>query len=330
MRAAARQQLHLLPELGARGLADHELLAHPAPVLVDHQRLGRLQASPIAGQDGVADRGGAHQPGAPRQQRARRQPQEIEHERHLGGLVEIVDAPHQPALGVAPGAEILQVDVADREHGGRIGQLGTAREHRLRQAQVDRAQEAERAVAHDWVLGLEIGFDEGVAEPFGEPAFVVAHRATDARHDTGATPGGGSNAVTGGASALRSTCTSTVWATDDCPSFELPPSLVTRLGLPCLSSVPGRPGSSGSYHAPVAICTTPGRRWSTIRTPARNAPRSLNTRTTSPSVRPRAAASARVISSGSRPATLAARLSRAGSSWLCSRTTGWLDSRCSG
>ena len=50
----------------------------------------------------------------------------------------------------------------------------------------------------------------------------------------------------------------------------------------------GRRGSTGSYQAPVDSCTTPGRTSSLTTAPARQAPRSLKTRTTSPSVNRRA------------------------------------------
>src|SRR3990172_12764663 len=63
---------------------------------------------------------------------------------------------------------------------------------------------------------------------------------------------GGAKAVTGGADARRRPSTSTVCTLVDCARFEVPLSRVTRLGLPCLSGVPGTPGSMGSYQAPVA------------------------------------------------------------------------------
>ncbi|CPA95720.1 Uncharacterised protein [Mycobacterium tuberculosis] len=76
------------------------------------------------------------------------------------------------------------------------------------------------------------------------------------------------------------------WASDDVPE-----SLLSALGLPCTHIESGSRGSAGSNHAPVDSCTTLGRSPSSITTPARQAPRSLNTRTMSPSVSSRAAAS---------------------------------------
>ncbi len=94
---------------------------------------------------------------------------------------------------------------------------------------------------------------------------------------------GGWCAVTAGAGrSQRSTSTKSECADGPCASFDVPLSKVSTLGLPCLSSVPRRPGSSGSYHAPVASWTTPGRIASVIWAPARHEPRSFRTRTRSP------------------------------------------------
>jgi hypothetical protein len=90
------------------------------------------------------------------------------------------------------------------------------------------------------------------------------------------------------------------------------------------------PRSSGSYQAPVAICTTPGRTASVTTTPASMAPRSLNTRTTSCWRMPRAAASAEFIFIGSRPAILLSRLILPWSYWPCRREAGCGVSMCSG
>jgi hypothetical protein len=65
--------------------------------------------------------------------------------------------------------------------------------------------------------------------------------------------GGQSNAVTGGGSVQSSTSTRQVCAAEDWLSREVPLSNVTTLGLPCFSSVPTAPGTSGSYQAPVGI-----------------------------------------------------------------------------
>ena len=80
-----------------------------------------------------------------------------------------------------------------------------------------------------------------------------------------------------------------------------------RCGLPCLHMVPGSPRTPGSNHAPVESWMTPGRMSSLSTAVARQAPRSLNTRTASPAATPRAAASAGCVATGSRPSSFPAR-----------------------
>ena len=85
-------------------------------------------------------------------------------------------------------------------------------------------------------------------------------------------------------------------------SVEEGRSAVSTLGFPCRQNE-GSAGS-GSYHAPVDNCATPGRTASSTASPARHAPRSLKIRTRSPSRSPRKTASAGFIRTGSRPAIL--------------------------
>ena len=54
---------------------------------------------------------------------ARDQPHEIDGIGHAGDFIEIVDAPDQPAFGVAPRAEILDMQIADREHARGLGKV---------------------------------------------------------------------------------------------------------------------------------------------------------------------------------------------------------------
>ena len=64
--------------------------------------------------------------------------------------------------------------------------------------------------------------------------------------------------------------------------------------------------------------------------PAKQAPRALKTRTTSPFSIPRRRASSGLIASVSRPAVLPRALTGPASIWLCNLSRGWLDTRCSG
>ena len=118
-------------------------------------------------------------------------------------------------------------------------------------------------------------------------------------------------ARTGGASpSKRSISTSTCWPVEPCARRDDPAVGGEHVRVAVRAQrVADRVGSTGSNHAPVERLTTCGRTSSVTTAPARHAPRSLNTRTTSPSAMPRAAASSGWMRIGSRPATFDA--------WLC-------------
>ena len=90
----------------------------------------------------------------------------------------------------------------------------------------------------------------------------------------------------GAGPSKRSISTRQVCAEGPCANWEVPLSLVSTLGFPARHI----PSSSGSYQAPVESCTTSGINESSMTAPARQVPRSLNTRTTSPSHIPRSSA----------------------------------------
>jgi len=54
-------------------------------------------------------------PRGDRQRGARREPDQVDGVREQVDLVEIVDAPAEPTVVIAPGAEVLDVKVADRD-----------------------------------------------------------------------------------------------------------------------------------------------------------------------------------------------------------------------
>jgi hypothetical protein len=128
-------------------------------------------------------------------------------------------------------------------------------------------------------------------------------------------------ALTGGGSAQRSTSTSALAELGPWLSREVPRSRVSTFALPCAQ---GASSSSlaGSYQAPQDSRTTPGRTASVMITPAKHAPRPLNTRTTSPSPMPRSRASAGLIARVSRPAVLPRALTGPASIWLCNLCCG--------
>jgi hypothetical protein len=129
--------------------------------------------------------------------------------------------------------------------------------------------------------------------------------------------GGRVTASSGGASRYAATSTSASCPAHPWLRVEDGWSAVSTFGFPWRQK-PGSAGS-GSYQAPVDNWTIPGRTASSTHSPARHAPRSLKIRTRSPSLSPRAEASAGCMRTGSRPMIL--------SDWLCAPTSSWLCSR---
>ena len=122
-----------------------------------------------------------------------------------------------------------------------------------------------------------------------EPRWTCRHGPTMARN---AARSPAACARTGGSGPVNfCTCTSTWAPVQPRASDDVPTSSVKTLGLPCTHIASGSAGSAGSNQAPVDNCTTSGRRLPSTTTPARQAPRSLKIRTTSPSTSSRAAAS---------------------------------------
>src|SRR5436305_1101243 len=56
---------------------------------------------------------------------AGRESHQIQDVRQPAGFIEVIDAPDQASFGIAPRAEIFQVQVADRKHAWRAAKLGT-------------------------------------------------------------------------------------------------------------------------------------------------------------------------------------------------------------
>ena len=95
-------------------------------VLGKNQRPASLrQALDVALEDGPAGLLGLYlqMPDGDRQVRAGRQAHQIDRVGKPVCFVEIVDAPDQAAFDVAPGAEILDVEVAHGEHLRRAGDI---------------------------------------------------------------------------------------------------------------------------------------------------------------------------------------------------------------
>src|SRR5262249_40803252 len=105
--------LHFLPEFFRLALARFGVRPEPRLAFEQQGRLRFLQAMAMAAQYGfrrclVADGTGTIRC----ELRAGDEANEVEHIGHLGGFVEIVDAPDKTTIAVAPGAEVLQMQVA--------------------------------------------------------------------------------------------------------------------------------------------------------------------------------------------------------------------------
>src|SRR5208283_4433542 len=90
------------------------------------------------------------------------------------------------ALGIAPGAEILDVKVADGQGFRRRSQVRAYLGPELRPAVESRAEKQERALAHALMLEVEILLDE--RNPVEEPGFEPACSDGDL-HDPAASLG---------------------------------------------------------------------------------------------------------------------------------------------
>ncbi len=87
------------------------------------------------------------------------------------GFVEIVDAPDEAAFGVAPGAEVLDVEIADAEDGWSFRELGTDFRPVLQPAVKRGAEERERILRHQRVFERDVLADDG--EALGQPLLEV-------------------------------------------------------------------------------------------------------------------------------------------------------------
>ena len=94
---------------------DHQF-AQPCVFFIKHEWSGSIHALGISLQNGRADVISIDVLRTSRQQRTCRQSHQVEHIGHLSRLVEVVHAPHEAAVIIPPGAEVFQVDVANRKN----------------------------------------------------------------------------------------------------------------------------------------------------------------------------------------------------------------------
>src|SRR5512135_521328 len=105
-----------------------------------------------------------------REERARGESDQVARVRQRPGLVIVVHAPHQPALEVAPRAEVLHVEITHREDLRSIQQSGTDHRPALRPAEERSSEEGEGCLRHRRVLAPQVGGNE--PQPLSQPALV--------------------------------------------------------------------------------------------------------------------------------------------------------------
>src|SRR5882724_529497 len=94
------------------------------------------------------------------------------------GLVQVIDAPDEAAFEVAPGAEVLDVEIADGEHGRRSGEVMAEMRPELQPAIKRGAEKGECRAGHLLVLRLQVLLDDW--KMIGEPLFKIGRGFHDA------------------------------------------------------------------------------------------------------------------------------------------------------
>jgi len=88
--------------------------------------------------------------------RARSEANEVECIRAGEGFVEIVNAPDEAAFGVAPRAEVLDVEIADSEDGWSLGEFLAGFRPVLEPAIKRGAEEGERILRHECMFERDV------------------------------------------------------------------------------------------------------------------------------------------------------------------------------
>src|SRR5215471_7051184 len=117
---------------------------------------GRLSRSPVA----TAAGGSADGRLAISAQKTSRSPSEqVECVGHEACIVEIVDAPHEPPLGITPGPEILDMGITHRQYGRRALEFAEPDLDQLAPTKESGAKEGQRIATHPRVLTREARID---------------------------------------------------------------------------------------------------------------------------------------------------------------------------
>src|SRR4029078_6512891 len=111
------------------------------------------------------------------QERAGREPDKVLRVRQPARLVDVVDAPDESSFDVAPGAEVLDVQIADGQHRRGISHLGADGGPLLDPAIERHAQEQEGVFRQAFVLEPQVWPNDRYGAP--EPRLVGFRRLED-------------------------------------------------------------------------------------------------------------------------------------------------------
>src|SRR3954471_18749372 len=168
-----RTRLQLGPVAARVASARERRLPQPLVGVLEHERLpAAVDRRLVAVEQRVAcgSHGQRELAFADREERAGRESDEIGRVRNPARLVDVVYAPDQPSVFVAPRAEVFEMKIANPKHARRVVERGAAVGPDLYPPVKRAPQEDERAFAHALVLSLQIA--DYHARLTAQPAFV--------------------------------------------------------------------------------------------------------------------------------------------------------------
>src|ERR1700686_5639986 len=98
-------------------------------------------------------------------------------------FVEVIDAPGEPTLGVAPSSKTADMQISHRQYFGSITQVGAYLGPKLRPAVKRSSEKEERAFSHLLVLQSQVSFNNG--RTTAHPVFVALSRLMDIHFSAG-------------------------------------------------------------------------------------------------------------------------------------------------
>ncbi len=95
-----------------------------------------------------------------REDGAHRQASQVQGERQLGGLVQIVDTPDKPPVRVAPGSEVLDVQIAHGKNRQPAGHAFGGLRPNLGPAVIGSPKEGENRLGHQLVFLVQVAIQD--------------------------------------------------------------------------------------------------------------------------------------------------------------------------